>query len=347
MADGKKVARILCIDGGGIRGLIPATLLADWEARLETPIARRFHMLAGTSTGGILAAALCAPRTVAARDLVAFYREDGPNIFHRSAWRAVTNPNSALDEKYPSEPLEEALRKRLQGRLSQVEAADLLITAYEIEKRNPYFFKSWVARGLELDEQEKEVAADRDFHLTAVARATAAAPTYFEPASVRSLSDKRFALVDGGVFANNPAMCAYAAARRLYPNADEYLVVSLGTGQLERPIPLDDAKDWGLLGWARPILDVIFDGVSDTVEYQLQQFAPQVRQYRFQVPLGRDQKGANCANDDLDDASPVNLARLEHLAQNILRDQRDKVDAVLETLRSPLTSREALGYPTA
>ena len=177
-----------------------------------------------------------------------------------------------MDEKYPTGPLERALAERLSGLLSQVDIADLLVTAYEIERRNPFFFKSWRARGLELD--PGETAASRDFRLVDVARATSAAPTYFEPAAVRAQNGTAYACIDGGVFANNPALCAYAAARRLYPKADSYLIVSLGTGQLERPIPLGRAKDWGLVGWARPLLGVIFDGVSDTVEYQLDQLAP-------------------------------------------------------------------------
>ena len=73
----------------------------------------------------------------------------------------------------------------------------------------------------------------------------------------RAIAD-HYALVDGGVFANNPAMCAFADAHRFEEGAD-IVLVSLGTGQLERPIRYDDAKDWGMLEWARPILDVVFD----------------------------------------------------------------------------------------
>ena len=67
---------------------------------------------------------------------------------------------------------------------------------------------------------------------------------------------------------NNPAMCAYAEAERRQPRRRSVLV-SLGTGQLTRPIHYEDAKDWGLIEWARPIIDVVFDGVSDAVDYQL------------------------------------------------------------------------------
>ena len=112
----------------------------------------------------------------------------------------------------------------------------------------PYFFKSRKAR------EEGE-----DFPLSVVARATSAAPTYFEP---YQLGDQ--ALVDGGVFAANPAMCAFAEVLRFRPAA-EIVLLSLGTGQRTRKRSFEDVEDWGLLEWARPIIDVVFDGVSDAV----------------------------------------------------------------------------------
>lgn len=318
-------------------------ILRQWESELGHGIAADFHLVAGTSTGGILAAALCSPKRVPAADLALFYQQDGPKIFAKSAWQSLTSLGGTVDEKYSAGPLERALAERLSGLLSQVDVADLLITAYEIERRNPFFFKSWMARGLELD--PGETAASRDFRLVDVARATSAAPTYFEPAAVRAQNGTAYACIDGGVFANNPALCAYASARRLYPQADSYLIVSLGTGHLERPIPLDRAKDWGLVGWARPLLGVIFDGVSDTVEYQLDQLAPSVRHLRFQISLGSDPSEQNCANDDLDDVSRDNLVRLERLGQAILVAQKQDSEAVLEMLRAPKTALEELGYP--
>jgi hypothetical protein len=71
-----------------------------------------------------------------------------------------------------------------------------------------------------------------------------------------------------GVFANNPAMCALVSAYKLFPQAKEFMLVSLGTGSLERPIPYAQAKDWGLVHWARPLLNVLFDGNADTTSYE-------------------------------------------------------------------------------
>ncbi len=103
-------------------------------------------------------------------------------------------------------------------------------------------------------------------------RATSAAPTYFPPLRLDSLGPDPdtertyYALVDGGVFANNPSLCAYVEAMSGGPESRDCLMVSIGTGQWTTPIPYGKARRWGLAAWARPILDVVFDGASDTID---------------------------------------------------------------------------------
>jgi patatin-like phospholipase/acyl hydrolase len=155
------------------------------------------------------------------------------------------------------------------------------------------------------------------------ARGTSAAPTYFEPE--RLVTDGvEFALCDGGVFANNPAMCAYAEARRDHPD-EPVRLVSLGTGQLTRKIHWQDAKDWGLVKWVRPLIDVVFDGVSDTTDYELRQLLPDADYTRFQVELIG-------ASDSLDNASETNLEGLQNLASTMIK----KRAADLERLAAEL-----------
>ena len=107
------------------------------------------------------------------------------------------------------------------------------------------------------------------------------------------------ALLDGGVFAVNPAMSALAEVLRHRPDA-EITLVSLGTGERTHKRPFDEIKDWGLVEWARPILDVVFDGSSDAVDYQVRHVLGEERYWRFQTELTK-------ASDDLDDASEENL----------------------------------------
>lgn len=320
----KKVARILSIDGGGIRGLIPATIIKDWEKTVGL-MSDRFHMIAGTSTGGILACGLA--QGTSAVTLSDFYIKEGPKIF-ASSWSAL---GGAAGELYNALPLEQAVSSALHGSLSNI-VPELLVTSYDIENRQPFLFKNWKARGYEL--QDNERAADNDFMLKDVSRATSAAPTFFTPAKITNRTGKTYALIDGGVYANNPAMCAYVAARRLYPKADEYLIVSLGTGAIKKPIQYSDAVSFGILGWARPLLDIMFDGVSATTEYELSQLG--VTQYRFQASLVG-------ANEAMDDVSTVNLAALQKIAQKAVSPSDSA--ALLSRLLEPMTSRASLGYP--
>ncbi len=300
--------RVLSIDGGGIRGLIPALVLAEIERRSGRRVFELFDLIAGTSTGGILVCALCAPDPLPADELVALYEEEGPDIFDRSLGQRIRSVDGLLDEKYDSAALDRALTRFLADKRLAETKPDLLVPAYNMGEPGPYFFKSRKAR------EEGE-----DFPLSVVARATSAAPTYFEP---YRLGEQ--ALVDGGVFAANPAMCAFAEVLRFQPAA-EIVLLSLGTGQRTRKRSFADVEDWGLLEWARPIIDVVFDGVSDAVHYQLSHALPAGHYWRLQVELTQ-------ASDDLDDASEANLRDLRAQAEQLIATSSADIDAVLAAL---------------
>jgi patatin-like phospholipase/acyl hydrolase len=301
--------KILSIDGGGIRGIIPALVLAEIERRTGRRTSASFDLIAGTSTGGLLACALAKPGAAPAEELVALYEEEGPRIFSRSVWQRIHSGEGLLDEKYDAAGLEDVLARYLGEARLRDTTTDILVTAYDTDGRSPEFFKSARAR---------EDAA-RDAPLREVARATAAAPTYFQPALV----DGR-PLIDGGVFAVNPGMCALAEVRRYSPDA-EVVLVSLGTGQLTRPFPYDEVKDWGLVEWARPLIDVVFDGASDVVDYQLTQLLGEQRFFRFQTELVG-------ASDDLDDASESNLRALRRTGERLIEERAQDLDAAIAAL---------------
>ncbi len=323
------LVKVLSIDGGGIKGLIPAMLLAEIEKRTNKPISSLFHLIAGTSTGGILALGLTRPRPGApktpaytAADGVELYKTEGPKIFSRSIWHKIHSIGNLTEEKYPADGIEEVLDQYFGETRLKDALTDVIVTAYEIEQRFPFFFKSRYARD--------PAKPDYDFPMKQVARATSAAPTYFEPLKIETTDrSDYYALIDGGVYANNPAMCAFAEARSTHPDADDFLIVSLGTGELTRRLPYDDVKGWGLIHWAQPVLSVVFDGISDTVDYQLKQLLPDRagarRYYRFQTRLDE-------GSDDMDDASRTNLRVLQLLAKELIDKNSQTLDALCAQL---------------
>jgi patatin-like phospholipase/acyl hydrolase len=313
-----KLIKVLSIDGGGIRGIIPAIVLSYIERGTGKRICQLFDLIAGTSTGGILALGLTKPDPHSptqphyrAEDLIKIYEDKGPTIFSRNIWHKLHSTWNLTDEKYPFLGIEEVLTDYFGDTLLSQALTEVVIPSYEIETRDCFFFKRKKAR---------EKPQVNDFLMRQVARATSAAPTYFEPCRIANGDDKSYwALIDGGVFANNPAMCGFAEALAIYGPEPDYLVVSLGTGQLTRPLSYEEAKDWGLAGWAQNIISVIFDGVQDTVDYQLRQLLPSTggltrRYYRFQVKLDR-------GNDDMDDASQTNLFVLRKKANDLVLEQ--------------------------
>ncbi len=166
-----------------------------------------------------------------------------------------------------------------------------------------------------------------------VARATTAAPTFFETCKIDTQSvDEYYALIDGGVFANNPAMCAYVEARTRYPDANDFVVVSLGTGDLTRPIYYDEAKDWGLIHWVQPLINILMQGVSETVHYQMMQLLSNPpdgnpRYYRLQARLEE-------GSDDMDDVSRTNIRVLKLVAEEMIHQNSGLIDQLCDLLTS-------------
>lgn len=316
----RTIRRILSIDGGGIRGIIPAHVIAHLESVSGKPAAHLFDLIVGTSTGGILALGLTAPNVTAktssppstprygAADLKALYAQEGATIFSRSLLHRLRSLGGTVEETYDDDALEAILARYFGNATLGSTITPAMVTSYDIEARQTVLLKSWHA-----DHQP--------ILMRQAARATAAAPTYFEPAQV-SWGGQLRPLIDGGVFLNSPVVSAYAEALRRFPG-DDVRVLSLGTGELTRPISFEEAQAWGAVGWVLPLIDCMFDGMAKAADYQMRLFLGE-RYQRIQTTL-------DMASDDLDDTSPENIINLERTAQRLVTEQRVALEQFVTT----------------
>jgi uncharacterized protein len=248
------------------------------------------------------------------------YAVEGKQIFSRSIRHRARALGNLVDQKYTSDNLERILKEYFGNTCLSEALTEIIIPTYEIEQRIPWFFRSRHAR-----DPSKQ---GYDFPMWMVARAASAAPTYFEPARINSENSQGYyALMDGGLYANHPGMCAYVEARLTHPD-DSILIVSIGTGELTRRLPYRKVKGWGVARWAQPILNVVFDGVSKTINYQLEDLLPSdnvQHYYRLQTELAR-------AKDDLDDTSSDNIQALMVEARELVHRNRATLDSLCAQL---------------
>ena len=314
-----RTVSVLSIDGGGIRGIIPAEILNFFEESSGRPISELFDLIAGTSTGGILALGLgtrCkqGKDPYKASELSDLYVNNGPAIFRKTAF---TSLREYFGPKYSAKPLEAVLRSYFgQCRLHSA-IVPLLIASYDIKSQQPFFFKS------------SRIAADPsyDWELEKVARATSAAPTYFPPQQLETKFGKKpekYVLIDGGVFANNPAMAAYTEARTLFPSARVIIVVSVGTGDRTDSIRYMQARKWGLVGWALRIAPVFMESVSGSIKYELDQIIGTAH-YRYQLQLSPD-------SAEMDNATQSNMLSLRDQAKHFIEFERNSLTQLAATL---------------
>jgi uncharacterized protein len=334
--------KVLAVDGGGIRGLIAARVVARLEELIteqageERRIADCFHLVAGTSTGGLIALGLTAPDPrnpsrprLRGSDLVSLYQEEGPRIFGDTLHKLLSL-GGWIAPKHSAKELERALRDRLgDSRLSEA-LREVLIPSYDMARPGPHFFKRRRARDSE----------EPDPTMVDVGLATAAAPTYFPSHGL----DGR-ALVDGGVFASNPSVAGLVEALKRRDDESpevalrDLLLVSLGTGQHEEGRRQSEVRRWGRIGWIWPrredpaLIAAFLDGQSDAADHWadvLLNREAERRYYRFQASLAE--------GTPLDDARPRALRELNAAADRLLEER----DADLRELAGRLAAGSPL-----
>jgi len=329
--------RILSLDGGGLRGLIPAEILVEVERKIQqktgNPGARLvdyFDLFAGTSAGGILTCLyLCPdlrdpsrPRCSApqARD---FFYANSRQIFSQPFIHAIKNFWGMFNEKYSHRKLERMMADFFGDvRLSEL-LKPCLISTYDIERRKTHFFT----------QHDSQIKPDCDYYVRDVLRSTSAAPTFFEVSRIASLNQAIYNFVDGGVFANNPALCAYAEARSKmpgHPTAKKMVILSLGTGDVKKGYPYDQAKDWGQFEWLLPLFDIIMTGVAETVDYQMRQIYDAVEAPQQYLRINPQLTSKTML--PIDDCSEQNLRAIRDLGRQQAREYDREIDQFIDLL---------------
>ncbi|MFO7653965.1 MAG: patatin-like phospholipase family protein [Candidatus Krumholzibacteriia bacterium] len=254
--------RVLSMDGGGIRGLLTTVILQRLAA---TPglagFLGSFDLLAGTSTGGLLALAIAHGLDPSAiRDV---YVEKGPAIFKDSWLDDLIDLGKLRRADYSIAPLRRELHRLFGGTTLGQLHKRVLVTAFDLDNESadptqrtwkPKLFHNFPGPG-----------SDRGTLVSRVGLYTSAAPTYFPSVD---------GYIDGGVYASNPAVCALAQTQdrryRPRPSLDEVVLLSLGTGRNLQFIP-GRVHDWGYVQWIKPLLGLMFDGTSGIADYQCRQ----------------------------------------------------------------------------
>jgi uncharacterized protein len=316
----RRPINVLAIDGGGIRGIIPAVILNALEKRIGRRVHEVFDLIAGTSTGGIIAVAIGAAANhgepYAPEDLVRLYVENGPIIFPKNF---LTGVNNWVRPKYSAAPLECVLLKFFGDTELQSAKLPLLIGSYDVENQIPFFFKS----------QRIATNPNYNWKLRDIARATSAAPTFFPPIKLSNQYHESYTLVDGGVCVNNPAVAGYAEARHIYGDGD-YLVASIGTGDRQDHLRYPQVRNWGLAKWAKRIPSVFMDSTSEAADQELYFMLGRSRHFRFQAEL-------KYSANEMDCVTPENMQNLQSDAELCLQTNA----ARFEELCSALVARRA------
>lgn len=328
----KSPIRILAVDGGGVGGIIPARILDRLTATHPNVVARA-DIVAGTSTGGLIALGLACGKTPA--QLCDVYLRQAKNIFsHTNRRFEVEWPVLA---KYRPAGLREAATEIAgTNRLGDLTVPHVFIPVTAVHRpdkshRPAGVFLSTAFRLTGDDALEKYASAQ--WSCVDVALATSAAPTYFPAHRVKSPDPKYpgdWICWDGGVVANNPSLAAVgevfrldqavrmSGAREHQGDSPDVRVLSLGTGYRDKII---EAADWGLLECARPVVGALMDTSVGSTAFLLRQLLGK-RAIRVNVPL----------SDDYDMDDPTVMDRLDAQARDFAANSLGTVRQTDETV---------------
>ncbi|XP_042495719.1 patatin-like protein 2 [Macadamia integrifolia] len=361
---------ILSIDGGGIRGIIPATILEFLESQLqeldgeEARLADYFDVIAGTSTGGLVTAMLTAPDEnnrplFAAKDIKPFYLENCPKIFpqERGPFSAIANLFKTITgPKYDGKYLHKIIKEKLGTRRLSQTLTSVVIPTFDIRQLQPTIFSSYEVRN----------DPTMNAQLSDICISTSAAPTYL-PTYYFKDEDKEgnireFNLTDGGVAANNPTLLAISEITKqaFKKNQDffpikpmdygRFLVISIGTGaaKIEQKYTAHKAAKWGAIDWihnegSTPLVSVFTQASADMVDLHLGVVFQALHSEDNYLRIQDDTLTGTVSSVDI--ATKENLDNLVKVGEELLKKPLSRVNpetGLTEPVKSGGTNAEAL-----
>jgi patatin-like phospholipase/acyl hydrolase len=337
-----KLTRKICmlsVDGGGIRGIIPAIILIELEKKLkqykpDAKIIDYFDFYAGTSTGGLIVAGLLLPNPAKpgepmynTHDILELYQKEGDKIFKDSFF----DTSLFYGAKFGRESIDEVLARKFgEARLKNL-MAPCLITAYDVDNRTTHLFRQHRAQFQE----------EYDFAVKDMCSATSAAPTYFPPVNITNGNGIEYTLVDGGVVLNNPVLSAYSEVRKAVIATDaegnpkelsakDMFVISLGTGSIKKEYKYDKIKNWGKAQWAIPIIDVLMSGSAETMDYLTKKIFETTDYSDNYIRLDTSDLGD--ASDEMDKTDEKNINELIQVGKTLAFQQTVLLDKIAKFL---------------
>lgn len=325
-ARGDRKFKILSIDGGGIRGIIPLKVLSALE-RIIGRLSDTFDLIAGTSTGAIIALSLTASKAnLRASDVLNLYETRSHEIFrsnpHRRAHEFVAGMiprfkagqeeliRSLIDHPfYTDEGLTQLASEIFGETLMRHTRTNVLIPAVDITHLNAPITKRFT----------NLTKADAFFAVQDVGLASAAAPTYFP---YKHLKGRTY--VDGGLSCNNPAEQSHWHARHHNVSLESDHILSLGTGFTDiEGIP--DSRQHNRLYWTKKIFPTVNGTLSNTIDANLRGLFGEDRYWRLNPGLTRE--------IDLDDNSPATLAELSNAGDALVEENADRIREIARILQ--------------
>ncbi len=320
--DDQKIIRILSINGGGVRGIIPSHVLKYLEESSGKPVNELFDFFMGTSTGAIASVLLTLPGEnnrprYTAEDLLNFYNRDAKKIFYNPWYHRILTLDGWIGPKYLASSRYDLLKHFLGDTYFDQLLNNVVIPTYGIYNKEPELFFNWKIQGV----------ADTNFAVTDLLTGAISPPGMF-PSVVFGSSGKKFVLADGALFANNPDLAATLIAMSTYPNK-QYILVSLGTGRIISEIPSTKTVDWGLFQWAKNIVPAIVDSTMKFNNFILRKAFPfNLDVYSFNMDI-------DFADSALDDTSEQNLRRLNQDGKDLVLERKRELDELVAKLIHP------------
>lgn len=332
---------ILSIDGGGVRGIVSTIVLDALDVEFRAigktcRVADCFDLIAGTSSGAIVAAGLAAPRpdsdaSAAPSDIRRLFETEVRRIFPRN-WFCEIPVIGRLPQLfgplYSPRGLSDVLHEQFGETVLADARRNLMISAYSIDPRDVVLFRGGPIYAERVEDERFGMVRIRD-----AVMGSAAAPTFFPPHRIdRPNGDGHWTAIDGAIYINDPAMAALTEAIRLFPE-DDFRVISLGAGRETRNYPFQDSRDWGFSQWVSPtgrfrtpLLSAISDGQARAVNRQLHYLlGDDYFRFDYRLEGGR-------GSDRIDDASKSNMARLTRGATEMVEEMRPKLRQLAEEL---------------